>query len=464
VDSISRGDWERVKRVAAEAWVQSPGARTAFVLEACSGDETLRTEVLSLLESMEQVGDRFETPALAMASSRRAAADALHAAVIDPGERIGGWTVLRLIGSGGMGTVYLAERVGDEFSQRAAIKIVRGAADAILLRRFQEERRILATLDHPHIARLIDGGASDRGLPYVAMEYVDGQPIDVFCEEGGLDVRKRLEVFRLVCLAVHYAHQHLVIHRDLKASNILVTADGTPKLLDFGIAKILEPDSPGETTRTLFRVLTPESASPEQIRGEPITTATDVYALGVLLYRLITGRSPYRLDMPTHAEMSRAVSPLSSISRTDAGIGVLPPEGEDRVAEPLHARRLDTELPRAGGPCRHLVLFPVGLAEDEDGDRAKMIVAGDPAQHRGRVHVGQVEVEDDEGGPWRLGEWRTPLQEGQGVGAALHGVDRERVLEDRPRDAEEALVVVDHEHGDGGAAHLSTLARRAGAP
>ena len=206
-----------------------------------------------------------------------------------------------------MGTVYLSERIGDEFSQRAAIKIIRGTADAVLLRRFQDERRILATLDHPHIARLIDGGASDRGLPYVAMEYVDGQPIDVYCTAQRLDVRQRLEVFRLTCLAVHYAHQHLVIHRDLKASNILVTADGTPKLLDFGIAKILERDSPVDTTRTMFRLLTPESASPEQLRGEAITTATDVYALGVLLYRLLTGNSPYRAATRTESDLMRAV-------------------------------------------------------------------------------------------------------------------------------------------------------------
>ncbi len=307
VESMSPEHWQRVKRVAADAWARPPADRAQYALQECAGDDALRVEVLSLLDSMEEVGERFETPALAMPASRRAAADALQVPAIGPGERVGPWTVVRLLGSGGMGTVYLADRVGDEFRQRAALKIVRGPADATLLRRFQDERRILATLDHPHIARLIDGGASERGLPYVAMEYVDGLPMDAFCDEHHLDVRQRLEVFRLVCLAVHYAHQHLVIHRDLKASNILVTADGNPKLLDFGIAKIVERDSPAETTRTLFRVFTPENASPEQLRGEPITTATDVYALGVLLYRLITGRNPYRVDTRNQVELSRAV-------------------------------------------------------------------------------------------------------------------------------------------------------------
>jgi eukaryotic-like serine/threonine-protein kinase len=310
VPSMSRGDWEHVKRIASEAWAQPAAERTRYALQACAGDEALGAEVVSLLESMEEVGDRFETPALALPSSRRALADALQAPIlIDPGGRIGSWNVLRQLGSGGMGTVYLAERVVEEFRQRAAIKIVRGgAADDILLRRFQDERRILAALDHPHIARLIDGGASELGLPYVVMEYVDGRPIDTFCNEQALDVRQRLEIFRLVCLAVHYAHQHLVVHRDLKASNILVTADGTPKLLDFGIAKILERDSPVDTTRTLFRILTPESASPEQLLGGPITTAADIYSLGVLLYRLLSGRSPYRAAATaSETELIRAV-------------------------------------------------------------------------------------------------------------------------------------------------------------
>ncbi|MGH9139596.1 MAG: serine/threonine protein kinase [Vicinamibacterales bacterium] len=232
--AISRDDWERVKRVAADAWAQPPLQRTDYAIAACGADEALRREVLSLLASMADVGDRFETPALALPVARLAAAAALTTpAPMPDGGRTGTWQILRELGHGGRGTVYLAERVSAEFRQRAAIKIVRGGMpDQILLRRFQDEQRILSTLEHPHIARLIDGGATEAGVPYVAMEYVEGQPIDTYCAERALDVRQRLEVFRLVCLAVHYAHQRLIVHRDLKASNILVTADGTPKLLD----------------------------------------------------------------------------------------------------------------------------------------------------------------------------------------------------------------------------------------
>ena len=168
---VTPAEWLRVKEIAAEALARPDGERASYVAARCGADAALALEVRSLLESMVQVGDRFETPALAMPTSHRVAMEALQApTLLEPGATIGGWSVLRLLGHGGMGTVYLAERVGDAFSQRAAIKIIRGTADAVLLRRFQDERRILATLDHPHIARLIDGGASDRGLPYVAME------------------------------------------------------------------------------------------------------------------------------------------------------------------------------------------------------------------------------------------------------------------------------------------------------
>ena len=330
-DSAASRDWKQVKRIASDAWAQPAPERTAYAIQLCADDAALCVEVLSLLQSMEQVGERFETPALAMPSGRHAVSDTLRGSVIEPGEWIGPWKILRLLGSGGMGTVYLAERVGDQFRQRAAVKIVRGPADDLLLRRFHDERRILAALDHPHIARLIDGGASERGLPYVAMEYVDGKPIDAFCEERQLAVPQRLEIFRLVCLAVHDAHQRLVIHRDLKASNILVTADGTPKLLDFGIAKILEADASTDTTRTVFRVLTPEIASPEQIRGEAITTATDVYALGVLLYRLLTGGSPYRVETRCHAELSRAVCEDTPVAPSVALRTGGAPAGRQRV-------------------------------------------------------------------------------------------------------------------------------------
>jgi tetratricopeptide (TPR) repeat protein len=298
--------WKRVKALAADAWERPVADRADYLTEQCGSDDALRREVLSLLDAMERAGDGLDTPALDAASVTRMAGivDAHRSVLI--GERLGPWTLLRELGQGGMGTVYLAERADAEFAQRAALKIVRGgAADDLLVKRFKDERRILATLEHPHIARLIDGGATPLGLPYVVMEYVEGLPIDLYCEQHALDLRRRIHLFQRVCLAVDYAHQHLVVHRDIKASNILVTGDGDPKLLDFGIAKVLQPDAVGEPT--LVRIITPESASPEQLRGEPITTATDVYALGVLLYRLATGRSPYRLATGSDAELIDAV-------------------------------------------------------------------------------------------------------------------------------------------------------------
>ena len=295
-----------------------------------------------------------------------------------------------------MGTVYLAERLTAEFRQRAAIKIVRGGMpDQILLRRFQDERRILSTLEHPHIARLIDGGATELGLPYVAMEYVEGQPIDTYCGEHALDVRQRLEVFRLVCLAVHYAHQRLIVHRDLKASNILVTADGTPKLLDFGIAKILEADAPVDATRTLCRVLTPECASPEQLRGEPIATATDVYSLGVLLYRLLTGRGPYRLSGTSETELAQAVyeqapEAPSGAPREAAGVDVRHAIDRDLDRIVLMALRKEPERRYSSAErfAEDIRLYlsgrPILAAPDSASYRARKFVA------RNRVAVGAV--------------------------------------------------------------------------
>ena len=208
-----------------------------------------------------------------------------------------------------MGVVYLAERADAAFEKQVAIKIVRGGpATTSLLQRFFEERRILATLDHPNIARLLDGGTTEDGWPYVVMECVFGVPLDAYCEERALSLEPRLVLFREVCAAVQYAHQHLVIHRDLKARNILVTADGTPKLLDFGIAKLVEPGlEPGDETRTGYRALTLEAASPEQVRGEPMSVTSDVYSLGVLLYRLLTSESPYGPKRHTEADLTRAI-------------------------------------------------------------------------------------------------------------------------------------------------------------
>jgi serine/threonine-protein kinase len=214
------------------------------------------------------------------------------------GRRIGPYRIVRVIGSGGMGIVYLAERADDSFRQQVAIKLVRSRlVDPETERRLMDERQILANLDHPNIARLFDGGATEDGTPYLVMEYIDGVPIDHYCDSRRLSLDERLHLFRGICSAVHYAHQNLVVHRDIKPTNILVTRDGTPKLLDFGIAKLL--DAGGAASRELTRegmlMMTPENAAPEQVLEGTITTATDTYALGVLLYRLLSGHPPYRL-------------------------------------------------------------------------------------------------------------------------------------------------------------------------
>ena len=304
--SITRERWQQIKAIALEAWSLPPTDRGVYVTAACAADAVLLDEVESLLASMGAAGNRFETPSLSFQGSDTVLCDVADAPPLAAANaRVGGWRILRPLGRGGMGTVYLAERADAGFTQRAALKIARGGfADDLIRKRFLEERRILATLEHPDIARLIDGGATEDGVPYVVMEFVDGVPIDTYCRERALGLRDRLELFRRVCAVVRYAHQRLIVHRDLKAANILVTADGTPRLLDFGIAKLL--DTSADTTQTLMRMVTPDSASPEQIQGATITTATDVYALGVLLYRLLTDEHPHGSGR-SEADLIRAV-------------------------------------------------------------------------------------------------------------------------------------------------------------
>ena len=227
------------------------------------------------------------------------------------GQRVGPYRLIREIGRGGMGTVYLAVRSDDVFQKRVAIKILdRGDTSESIVSRFRNERQILASLEHPHIAGLLDGGTTAQGAPYFAMEYVEGQTISDYCESRQLDTTARLHLFRKVCGAVQYAHQNLIIHRDIKPANVLVTSEGTPKLLDFGIAKLLNPDLGSHAlapTMAGGHLMTPEYASPEQVRGEPVTTASDIYSLGVLLYELLTGQPPYKLESRAPAEVARVV-------------------------------------------------------------------------------------------------------------------------------------------------------------
>ncbi|HEV7611903.1 MAG TPA: serine/threonine-protein kinase [Steroidobacteraceae bacterium] len=225
-------------------------------------------------------------------------------------DRIGPYRILRTLGVGGMGEVFLAERADAEFEQQVAIKVVFGGSRGVQSR-LKIERQILAQLDHPNIAHLLDGGSLPDGTTYIVMEYVEGVPIDVYCDSNRLDITARLRLFQIVCAAVHYAHQNLIVHRDLKPSNILVTSAGVPKLLDFGIAKLLDERQAGRHTLAVthadIRIMTPDHASPEQVRGLPITTSSDVYVLGVLLYKLLTGTSPFTIPSTRFADIERAI-------------------------------------------------------------------------------------------------------------------------------------------------------------
>lgn len=315
--------WERISHIFEEALSLHGAEREAYLNEACAADPGFRGEVDSLLASHEQAGSKFlntsgSPPERPSSTSPRAAVQAGH--------RIGPYLVEKQIGHGGMGEVYAATRADGQYEKKVALKLVRAGYDAaFVLERFRSERQILAGLEHPNIAGLLDGGTTEDTTPYLVMELVEGVPIDSYCDELKLSITERLPLFRQICSAVQYAHQRLVIHRDIKPGNILVTKDGTPKLLDFGIAKML--DASGNAEATMLRPMTPEYASPEQVRGEPVSTSTDVYSLGVVLYQLLTGRSPYRVDTRTPAKLAEAITheepekPSTSVERMET-IGV----------------------------------------------------------------------------------------------------------------------------------------------
>ncbi len=302
---------QQLTELLAQALDQPPAERTAFLAEACADDPLMRQEVESLIVSFEQSPSFIEAPAFAVVS------ELMTESPDEPmeGKRIGVYQIVREIGHGGMGAVYLAERADEQFREQVALKIVkRGMDTQFVVRRFRHERQILASLHHPNIAQLLDGGTTEDGLPYFVMEYIAGEPVDEYCDHHNLSIIERVKLFRTVCAAVHYAHQNLVIHRDLKPGNILIapSADGKAgavKLLDFGIAKILNPEISQtlEKTATLMRLMTPEYASPEQVRGELITTASDVYSLGVVLYELLTGHRPYRLTSILPSDIERII-------------------------------------------------------------------------------------------------------------------------------------------------------------
>jgi eukaryotic-like serine/threonine-protein kinase len=299
--------WKKVEKVFQAALKQAPEEQSAYLERACEGDESLRHQVETLIASYKKAGDFIDQNQ--GTEETRLRGEETGSAFI--GRRIGSYKIVRQIGRGGMGSVFLAVRADDEYQMRVAIKLIKRGMDSdFIVRRFRNERQILASLDHPYIGRLLDGGTTNDGLPYFVMEYVEGQALPYYADTQRLSIPERLRLFLKVCSAVQYAHQNLIIHRDIKPSNILVTADGTPKLLDFGIAKILNPEIGGHTldpTTAALRMMTPEYASPEQVRGEPATVVSDVYALGVMLYELLTDHRPYRLKSRLPYELVRVI-------------------------------------------------------------------------------------------------------------------------------------------------------------
>ncbi len=375
--------WRRIEEIFEEVLALSEDERDERLAELCGGEEALRSEVASLLAADAGASDFLEHSPVPPVN----VALPLPSAV---GRRLGPWRIESKLGEGGMATVYLGVRDDGEFHQQVAIKIFGYGADrSDLLERFRAERQILASLDHPNIARLLDGGTTEDGLPYLVMEHIDGIPIDRYCTERNLGIDARIDLFRQVCAAVQYAHQNLVVHRDIKPSNILVTPEGRPHLLDFGIAKLLEGSAfSSMLTITGQRLMTPHYASPEQVEGKAVTTASDVYSLGVLLYVLLTGRLPYRIDPDRMGAVQQAVleqepeRPSTAVGRSSPGNGSAAPVTADRD------RRL---VRRLAGDLDNIVLMALRkeplrryasvelLSEDLRLDREGMPVRARPA-------------------------------------------------------------------------------------
>lgn len=381
--------WARIRSLFEEARELPLAERDAFLYANSSEDLSLRRDVQRLLDADEDEGELEPPAGLAIDALKavRSNSDAAHQA--PSGRQVGPWKLIRRLGRGGMGEVFEAERALGGFEQRAAVKLIASTVPSDeVVARFHREREILASLNHPNIAHLLDGGPSEQG-PWLAMELVEGDPILTYCDQRILSIPERLELLVTICEAVHFAHQKLVVHRDLKASNVLVTGEGRAKLLDFGIARILdESASPEPLTRTGFRPMTPEYASPEQIRGEPVSTSSDVYALGVLLYELMTGRRPFDLD---------GLSPVAVERRVSEGRPARPssvaPEGLKRrlrgdldtiILKAMHhdpSQRYDSAAALAADLQRHLTKRPVLARPDTIAYRLSTFAR----RHRGRL-------------------------------------------------------------------------------
>jgi len=326
--------WQKVKDILGTALEMQPAQRAAYLEAACASDASLRADIERLLIAEKEAGPAF----LSGLAAESILGNEDEAKGLWIGKRVGAYEIVEKIGIGGMGEVFRALRADDQYKSEVAIKLVRvGAGVDSLIRHFRHERQILASLDHPNIAHLLDAGTTQEGVPYVVMELIQGEEIDDYCNSRKLSTTARLELFLQVCSAVQYAHQRLIIHRDIKPTNILVTPAGVAKLLDFGIAKILHPDTVNDLdwTMTMSRMLTPGYASPEQIKGETITTAADVYSLGVVLYELLTEHHPYRKSDDTVEKIARAVCEVE-------------PRKPSSVARATKTSARDRSLPSAG--------------------------------------------------------------------------------------------------------------------
>jgi serine/threonine protein kinase len=311
---IDPARWQRIEALFDDALERDPQERAAWVKEQAGTDEELARQVMEMLKASGEAATFLESTNrsdLENALARMASAVEEDTREGSDPERAGPYRLIRKLGRGGMGQVYLGVRDDEAYKRYVAVKVIRRGMDTEdILKRFRVERRILASLNHPGIAQLLDGGSTEEGVSYFVMEYVDGESITKYCDEHRLSLQDRLRLFQKVCSAVHYAHQNLIVHRDLKPSNILVTKEGEVKLLDFGIAKFLNPDLTGYTlpmTRDEQRVMTPEYASPEQVRGNSLTTASDVYQLGVLLYELLTGHRPFTFQTRVQGEIEKII-------------------------------------------------------------------------------------------------------------------------------------------------------------
>jgi len=330
---VEKGTWLRVKKIFSEALDLPAAERDEYVKSRCGDDQQLFQEVISLLAAHQRAEDGPDP--LSDGPTNPLSRDALGDSVT--GQRVGPYRLVRLIGEGGMGVVHLGERADGQFERRVAVKLIRpGMGTRSMVKRFELERHTLAALEHPNISRLLDAGTTDSGLPYLVMEYVDGLPLDAHCDAAKLGITARLELFLTACRAVQHAHRNLVVHRDLKPGNILVDGEGQLKLLDFGIVKLL-PGASRETanlTRTAQQVMTPAYASPEQVLGRPVTTSSDVYSLGIVLYELLTGHLPYRLRTSSPRELLEVVCeqeptrPSAAVGQTVEEEG---PDGAPRV-------------------------------------------------------------------------------------------------------------------------------------